>query len=261
MTHVITVGNSGVGKSFCCNILLGGEHFVHQLSPTSVTAKMEFVTKQVGKNYYIVYNVPGLIESDHSLINRNKTEINKAFAIAPTCVVVYVFAAGSGRISDEDIQGFQALDKVYNFQRPSLCFIVNDLPNISHNYTTKTTQLIQERLNIRTPLNILFFPRIDHSDRAAQSKIQLEFLAAIAKCVPNRHSKSGEVDLKSDQLKKLEEQKRQQELEQQRQLEAQRQREAAERARVEQLRAQPPPVQYVHVHHHHDDDDGGCLVM
>ena len=39
---VIILGNTGVGKSFLCNIMIGVDKFKHEYSPTSVTSKTEF---------------------------------------------------------------------------------------------------------------------------------------------------------------------------------------------------------------------------
>eukprot|EP01113_Clastostelium_recurvatum_P048614 TRINITY_DN8896_c0_g3_i1.p2 TRINITY_DN8896_c0_g3~~TRINITY_DN8896_c0_g3_i1.p2 ORF type:complete len:113 (-),score=14.24 TRINITY_DN8896_c0_g3_i1:787-1104(-) len=87
---VIVLGNSGVGKSWLCNIILndddaavGKERFHHDYAPGAVTTHTEsFTSFMLLKEMPIdltIYNVPGLLESDRESIMRNKTEIEKAF--------------------------------------------------------------------------------------------------------------------------------------------------------------------------------------
>lgn len=78
---VITVGNSGVGKSLLGNILLDKEAFVHDYSADSVTACVEAEVIVTGTDWgnVLIFNLPGLIEANSKKIERNKLELQKAF--------------------------------------------------------------------------------------------------------------------------------------------------------------------------------------
>lgn len=81
-TGVLTIGNSGVGKSLLDNIILGREAFVHDMCPGSVTSRTEEAIVNTGVPEWgavKVFNIPGLIEADPAKIARNKTELNRAF--------------------------------------------------------------------------------------------------------------------------------------------------------------------------------------
>ncbi|CAF5057777.1 unnamed protein product, partial [Rotaria sp. Silwood1] len=126
---LILLGNSGVGKSFIGNVVLGRDVFEHGCSASSVTHETEFEDYAVGNASYAVFNIPGLIEADQEAVDRNKTEIYKAFQQRPNSIVAFVFTGGSGgRIRDEDVVAFKAIHAAYNFQPESLLLIVNDLP-------------------------------------------------------------------------------------------------------------------------------------
>ena len=61
---LIILGNSGVGKSFLANILLGREAFKHEFSARSVTHRTEYQEVTIDENDYAIFNIPGLIEAD-----------------------------------------------------------------------------------------------------------------------------------------------------------------------------------------------------
>jgi hypothetical protein len=75
-----------------------------------------------------IYNVPGLVDSQQKNIERNKGEIMKAFNESPISVVLFIWRQTGGRIVNEDIMGFKALEEAYKFPVGSLMFIVNDVP-------------------------------------------------------------------------------------------------------------------------------------
>eukprot|EP01133_Synstelium_polycarpum_P015326 gene15326-18158_t len=163
------LGNSGVGKSFLVNILLGKpNHFKHELAATSVTTTTDMCKMTIGSLVVEVFNIPGLVENDQDKISRNKQQIDNAFSMQPYCVVCFVFGSNGGRIRDEDILAFKALDQAYNLNRQSLCFIVNDLPAIRNkHYEGATTLRLSNLLSIpEESIKVSFVDRIIHNDVA-----------------------------------------------------------------------------------------------
>ena len=124
---LIILGNAGVGKSFLGNILLGHEAFVHEFSVGSVTHNTEYSQMQVGDFMLAIFNIPGLIEADQKRIDLNKREIEKAFVARPNSIVLYVFGNQRGRLRDEDVVAFNAINAEYSFRRESLVLVMNDL--------------------------------------------------------------------------------------------------------------------------------------
>jgi predicted GTPase len=125
---LIILGNTGVGKSFLANVILDREAFTHKFSATSVTHKTTFEEIQVGTLMYAVFDIPGLIEADEERIQLNKEQIEKAFLLRPKSVILFVFGQSGGRIRDEDVVAFKALDSAYNFRQESLVLVVKTSP-------------------------------------------------------------------------------------------------------------------------------------
>ena len=84
-------------------------------------------------HHLAVFNIPGLIEADQAAIDRNKNEIYKAFQQRPNSVVAFVFTGGSGgRILDEDVIAFKAINDAYHFDSDSLLLIIMIYQMIVH---------------------------------------------------------------------------------------------------------------------------------
>jgi ABC-type dipeptide/oligopeptide/nickel transport system ATPase subunit len=159
---LILLGNSGVGKSFLANILLGFDAFEHECNATSVTHLTEYKEKQVGENHFAILNIPGLIENDQTAVNRNKEEIYKAFAERPNSVVEFVFNGGAGgRIRVEDIIAFQAIHAAFTFKPESLLIIINDLPAKRPETYEGKTQVKLELILKMQDLKVCFLNRIN----------------------------------------------------------------------------------------------------
>jgi len=209
---LIIVGNSGVGKSFLANILLQKEQFRHELSPTAVTKETELETVNLqGANgnaiRAAIFNIPGLIDNDQEAIEKNKREIDKAFQLRPVSIIVYVFGVVGGRIRDEDIVAFKALDVAYKINRDSLCFVVNDLPppgpERSTDYEGQTVALLKALLKIDNP-RVAFCDRlVPKTDPAGRARILANLCEVIVKCVPKHHKKEKEIMLRADEILKL----------------------------------------------------------
>src|ERR1700722_3373665 len=110
---VIILGNSGVGKSFLVNLLLPNEKFLHKSAPSAVTKATEYEEYTDGNQTFVIFNIPGLVESKQENIEQNKKEIDKAFQICPNAVIIYVFGNQKGRIRNEDVIAFNALNEAY----------------------------------------------------------------------------------------------------------------------------------------------------
>ena len=159
---LILLGNTGAGKSFLANILLGENAFEHRCDTASVTHETQWKSVRVYGRFYMIFNVPGLIEYDQEAVDRNKIQIQRAFEQCPNSIVAPVFANGAaGRLRDEDLVAFSALKDAYQFRSESLLFIINDLPaGHSSYYEGEATARLQHLLNMNS-LKICFVDRIN----------------------------------------------------------------------------------------------------
>lgn len=143
----IILGNSGAGKSFICNLLIGEEIFANDFDPNAVTTTTRFHRVPCGSFDALIYDIPGLIEADQERIDRNKREIEKAFKECPNSIVLFVWTHKGGRVVHEDIIAFQALNKAYQFSSESLAFVLNSLPpKRSPQYDEKFTVTLANHL-------------------------------------------------------------------------------------------------------------------
>jgi tRNA U34 5-carboxymethylaminomethyl modifying GTPase MnmE/TrmE len=201
---LVLLGNSGVGKSFLANILLGFDAFEHECSATSVTHYTEYKEKQVGENHFAVFNIPGLIENDQTAVNRNKEEIYKAFQQRPDSVVGFVFNGGAGgRIRDEDIIAFQAIHAAFTFKPESLLIIVNDLPVKRPKTYEGETQVKLELLLKMKDLKICFLNRINVENEKEREELSRHLANSIIRCGPRVHQKTADIHLHVEELQQL----------------------------------------------------------
>jgi GTPase SAR1 family protein len=187
---LIILGNAGVGKSFLGNILLGREIFVHEFSISSVTHITEYSEIQVGNFKVAVFNIPGLIEADQQHIDLNKREIEKAFLARPNSIVLYVFGNQRGRLRDEDVVAFNAIDAAYSFRCESLVLVMNDLDkNRPSNYEGTTLVLLQQLLSHVeiNEQNVCFLDCIDRNNPNQRQFIKEQLLRVRFSHVKNWH--------------------------------------------------------------------------
>ena len=171
---LIILGNSGVGKSFLANMLLRRDCFKHEYSCESVTHVTEFQEVMVDKVPFAIFNIPGLVEADQVRINLNKQEIDKAFTQRPHSVIIFVFGQQHGRVRDEDIVAFNAINKAYPFQQKSLIFVVNGLrkkrPATYDAQTLTSLQKLLEETKINVnERNICFLDEINEENQSERN--------------------------------------------------------------------------------------------
>jgi predicted GTPase len=167
---LIILGNSGVGKSFLANILVGHEAFAHAFSSSSVTHETECASAKIDHSTITIFNIPGLIESEQERIDSNKKEIDKAFAQRPISMVIFMFGHQNGRIRDEDVATFNAINTAYPFQPESLVIVVNglssDRADTYEGFTLALLQRLLKGIDI-TNDNTCFLDSINRNDTNA----------------------------------------------------------------------------------------------
>lgn len=200
---IIILGNTGVGKSFIANILLGKDVFVNELSAAAVTKKTESRDIQFEGDSYTIFNIPGLIEDDQQAIDTNKTEIHSAFKQQPNSIIIFIFTGGAGgRLRQEDIVAFNAIHKAYGFESKSLLMVINDLPlERPPDYEGSAILRIANILGIPDP-HVLFLPRIDKENPSEKETLQRKLFEAFRgmRLTPKVHTKKGEIQVNTDTL-------------------------------------------------------------
>ncbi|UJR17987.1 hypothetical protein I4U23_004888 [Adineta vaga] len=201
---LIILGNTGSGKSFIGNLILGQDFFQHECSASSVTHVTEFQDFREGSKHFSIFNIPGLIEDNQAAVDQNKVEIHKAFEMRPISIVAFVFNGGAGgRIKEEDIVAFEAINKAYSFESKSLLLIVNDLPsNRPPQYEGETTVKLQNLLNL-PDVKVCFLDRIDTNNQQNRQVLRRKLLKAVLDRISKVHRKQREIQLRLDQLKEM----------------------------------------------------------
>ncbi|CAF0817517.1 unnamed protein product [Adineta steineri] len=176
---LIILGNSGVGKSFLGNILLGRDAFVHDFSSSSVTHTTEFQEMELGHDTLAIFNIPGLIEAEQERIDLNKKEIDKAFAQRPNSIVMFVFGQQGGRMREEDVVAFNAINAAYPFRPESLVLVVNGLPKDRPPKYEGTTLVLLQQLLTGVSVNshnLCFLDQIDKKDVKEKQRLKEQLL-------------------------------------------------------------------------------------
>ncbi|CAF1302717.1 unnamed protein product [Rotaria magnacalcarata] len=210
---VIILGNAGVGKSYLCNILMDYERFNEDFRPTSVTLQTENHQLEVSDGTRLnIYNLPGLIEANADRIDSNKREIQKAFAQCPNSIALFVWGHNNGRIQNDDIIAFNALNKAYQFPPRSLAFVVNNLPaNRPAQFDGAFIVALADVLASQTyPIHkFIFIDAIDKTSADVLKKrrhARLKLYQLICDHQPARQVQRQEVQLQANELNKLRQQ-------------------------------------------------------
>ncbi|CAF3794489.1 unnamed protein product [Adineta steineri] len=204
---LIILGNSGVGKSFLANILLGREAFRHEFSARSVTHRTEFQEITIDDQDYAIFNIPGLIEADQTRIDLNKREIDRAFTLRPNSLIIYVFALINGRMHNKDAVAFNAINKAYPLKVESLLLVVNRLPVVRpKNYEGETILLLQDILGREiSEKRICFLNHINRDDIDERAALRNQLLSSIVELSPREHIKQQDICLQADEVAILKE--------------------------------------------------------
>ena len=201
---LIILGNSGVGKSFLANIILGKQCFKHDFSARSVTHRTESITCILGDKHYKIYNIPGLIEGDEERITLNTLEIKRAFEEQKEhpLVVIYVFGHQNGRIRNEDIVTFRAIHNAYPLNPDSLITIVNGLPpDRLSTYNNDAQATLIDLLGMK-PGQICFIDRLKSGD-IYQESVRTYLIDAISNVRPRIHIKTNNINMITDDVFRL----------------------------------------------------------
>lgn len=198
---LILLGNSGVGKSYLANRILGRDAFRSKFSVESVTREIEFQRFDFQNKHYIVYNVPGLVEVDQKNVDRNRTEIKDAFKRSPLSIVFFVFGEQGGRIRDEDIITFKSINNAYNFQLESLVLIVNNISeDITEPYINATSSLLQQLTDVPED-HMIFLKRAETTDDG--NEIGEALRESIVQSTPTYYTLKKDIELAVEQIARL----------------------------------------------------------
>ncbi|CAF1492314.1 unnamed protein product [Didymodactylos carnosus] len=204
---LITLGNSGVGKSFLANVLLASETFLHKFSINSVTRNTEYKELYISNTSFAIFDVPGLIEKNQERIESNKTQIYKAFEERPTSIILFVFSQTGGRIRDEDLVAFQAISDAYPMTSQSLVFVINNIPDYlpdKENYEGEMIFFLKE-ITKMNKINVCFLNQVqnDQNYRLNLMNMRIKLTQFLLNCIPQEHIKQHDIILQADQIKDL----------------------------------------------------------
>lgn len=105
--YLLLVGNSGVGKSFIGNALLGTDTFRSSFQVDSLTRAVQrsSVVDPGSGQHWVVVDMPGLIEANAESLRSNEEEMGKAFAMASgrPVVVAFVITLEGGRMQPDQL--------------------------------------------------------------------------------------------------------------------------------------------------------------
>ncbi|CAF3686563.1 unnamed protein product [Rotaria socialis] len=125
---IIILGNTGSGKSYLCNALIGHKQFKSGFQVEAVPTETNCAPVMMESNSITMYDTPGLVEAIQQQIDRNQKEITEAFRKCPKSVVLFVWTHTSECVHNDDVIAFKALNDAYNFPVKSLIFVVNNVP-------------------------------------------------------------------------------------------------------------------------------------
>lgn len=212
---IIILGNAGAGKSHICNMLIGHIRFEAEFQPEAVTTVTEHHRITLGSKSFKIYNIPGLIDVNQENIDRNKREIMKAFEQSPTSIVLFVWTQIGGRVQNDDVIAFNALNNAYKFPTGSLLFIVNNIPpKRPHDYEGKFITILS---NMLKPMQVslkdtLFIDTMNPEDYGKINEVRSNLIFFINDHHASLQHKHSDIIVQSKELNKMRELLKQQQL-------------------------------------------------
>jgi hypothetical protein len=220
-TCLIPVGNPGSGKSFLMNLLAGENRFVHQVAAASVTKDIQSIviyptfadpkkTDLMKTQPLVVYDIPGLIESDEKRVEQNKKLLIQAIESFPLAMFIFIFNHQNGRLIPQDIELFRAVTIAYSIQPQSTIIVFNQACIQMPNWRQDTVILFQQLTGWPLEeLNLLFVPdlpvtkdaQIDFKNQSVKLAAQ-QLLLSINFCIPGVCTKSQDILFKKDEIQK-----------------------------------------------------------
>lgn len=204
---IITCGNSGVGKSFIDNVLLGLVVFLHAYQAQSVTRLTEVAFTTLNDRKTAIYNIPGLKELSKKNVELNKVQIERAFELLPVQIILSVFGVGDGgRIREEDLSTHFSIQAAFAVHNASTVFVINNVMPEHFNTTffTDTTMILKEVLDWPEgkPLPVVFLEKfsgpVDIETDPRVHAFRANLLEAINMASPRKHTKQGPINTSDD---------------------------------------------------------------
>jgi hypothetical protein len=216
VVKVLILGNSGAGKSFLCNAILGEEIFEHKNQAGSCTAVNTFSGALFGEGStavaFIIANIPGLIEADPNNIPRNEAAIQSAFKMLPNSPtsLLFVLKNTNGRPLDEDYQAVKCVMDYVKFDTKSSGIVVNsvdweELDQKPDEYKTEITSQIRG-ITGRPTMQVDFiasYPKAKRSNLDCPEMVQLngQLVTFIKKLQPTKIAPDPKATLVLDKQK------------------------------------------------------------
>ena len=206
LVGVIIVGNSGAGKSFLCNLLIGEDIFESKCTPEGVTKVTETYKISCGGMFdFLIYDIPGMIDADQDDIENNKKEIEKAFNNCPESIVIFAFRETGGRAQLDDIIAFKALQASYRFPPNCLMFVLNNIPaDRPTEFDGKFMVTVSKLLPLAGISNetMFFLQTLNRNNSEEREDQRLKLFTFLSKRKPELQQKYQEIILRIDEINK-----------------------------------------------------------
>ena len=141
-------------------------------------------------------------------VDINKREIDQAFTRRPNSLIIYVFGQQNGRIRDEDVVAFNAINKAYPLNIESLLLVVNGLPaSRPENYEGEVMLMLQDIIQVPVAAErVCFLNHIDRENLKERQALRKQLLSAIVELSPTEHIKAQSIHLRVDEVTMLKQQ-------------------------------------------------------